>query len=192
MTLQERWSDRVEFDARWAAAYDEYDAVLSAFCEVVLGSTDTMFHLRPAPARWTAAELALHVRQAYEMGRAAAQGGPSMQLRVPPLAAWVSRRVVLPLMLALKRFPRGAPVPREVVPDVAAAATLTTARAVMELRDSAEAAFQALWRAQRETPRLRVTHAYFGPLSPYQTVRLLSAHTRHHVGGIIERRLAVR
>ena len=32
-------------------------------------------------------------------------------------------------------------------------------------------------------PTTRITHAYFGPLPCFTTLRLLSAHTRHHVRG---------
>jgi len=126
------------------------------------------------------AAVALHVCRAYELGRDAMAGGESMRLRVSPRVAWFSRTLILPLVLATKRFPRGARSPSEVVPDAAESLLLTPDAAADRLQRVAAEAAQALQRAAGQRPTPRVTHAYFGPLTPHTTLRLLSAHTWHH------------
>lgn len=100
--------------------------------------------------------MLLHVEQSYQLGLDATQGGAGMRLRTSPLFAWIGRRVMLPLMTLTKRFPKGAPAPAEVRPDAEAAHAVS-----------------------REALTIRV-HAYFGALDALQTLRILTAHTRHH------------
>lgn len=145
------------------------------------------WHRRPAPGRWSAAELTLHVCESYAYGVAAASGSPGMRLRVPRVIAWVSRTVLLPRMLDAGRFPRGARAPEEVVPDAGAALALTPRAAALRLTRVAQEALDALRAAAERTPSRRITHAYFGPLTPLLALRLLSAHTRHHAEGLAAR-----
>ena len=133
-----------------------------------------------APGKWTAAAVVLHVCRAYELGRDAAAGGQSMRLKVSPSAAWISRTLILPVVLATHRFPRGARSPREVVPDAAEASLLLPHAAVRRFQEAAEQAAKELRQAGVRRPVPRVTHAYFGPLAPLATLRLLTAHTVHH------------
>jgi hypothetical protein len=104
----------------------------------------------PIPGKWTAAAVVLHVCRGYEVGRDAAAGGESMRLKVSPSAALMSRMLILPVVLAAHRFPRGARSPREVFPDAAEAEC---------------------------------------SLAPLATLRLLSAHTRHHTRDLPGQRL---
>lgn len=171
----------------WRAALAEHDAELAAFLAAAGAVPDAAWTREPAPGRWSAAALALHVCDAYAFGVEAAAGRAAMRLRVPRLAAWISRTVLLPRLLASGRFPQGAKAPREVWPDVAAAHATGREALLARLAATAAAAAAALERAARERPATRITHAYFGPLPPLTGLRLLSAHTRHHVGGMRER-----
>lgn len=127
--------------------------------------------------------MTLHVCQSYEMGVIAAHGGPSMRLVSPRPVALLSRRILLPILLATRRFPTEAPAPTEVRPDLALAAVMGRDEAIARFTAAALAAGDAL-SAPGAQP---VTHAYFGTLPPRLALRLLSAHTRHHTGGLIER-----
>ena len=88
--------------------------------------------------------------------------------------------LLLPAVLATHRFPRGARAPREVVPNLDEASLLPPHAAIRRLSDSAEQAAEGLRLAAARRPVPRVTHAYFGPLAPLATLRLLTAHTVHH------------
>lgn len=165
----------------WHEAEHEHDAEVAAFITAIRDLPTNRWHHRADPSRWTAAELALHVIVAYELGVGVARGEPGMQLRVPRWRAWLLRTVALPRIVASRRFPRNATSPREVRPDAAEAAALTPAAAVARLEATAEAARQVLRTAG---PEAGMVHAYFGRLSPLQTLRLLSAHTRHHTLGL--------
>jgi hypothetical protein len=168
---------------RWRRAVKQHDTVLSEYLRVARDFPADLWHRVPAPGRWSAAALTLHVADAYRYGHEAASGGPGMRLLAPPLAAWVSRTVIFPVLLWLKRFPREAPAPTEVRPDLTLAHTLTQAELVERLEREAGKAIATF---QRPTAT-RVMHAYFGSLTPYQTLRLVTAHTRHHTSGLRDR-----
>lgn len=166
---------------RVTAAQEEHAEVLGDFVSLVQRVPEASWQVPLAPGKWSAAALTLHVIHAYEFGHDAAQGRGGMRLRVPALAAWLARQLLLPVLLARRRFPRGAESPPEVAPDLSAALTLTPAQAIERLRHTAQRAVAALVHAHAQGARApRVVHAYFGALSPLQALRLLSAHTRHH------------
>lgn len=111
-----------------------------------------------------------------------------MRLRTPWVVAWFARSILLPRLLAAQRFPRGARAPSEVVPDPLEASNLTQEAAITRLQRVASEAVITLRDAALHQPNVRITHAYFGPLKPYDALRLLSAHTRHHAAGMARRR----
>jgi hypothetical protein len=134
----------------------------------------------PSPGSWSPATVALHLCVSYELGRTVTTGGGGMRLRTSPAFAWLLRSFLLPYMLATKRFPRGVRAPREVRPDEAEASRLTREDASERLTRVAGEAADALRELGKQRTEVRFTHAYFGPLTPLTTLRLLSAHTRHH------------
>ena len=140
----------------------------------------------PSPGGWSPAAVALHLCVAYELGRDVSSGGHGMRLRSSRPVAWLLRTFLLPYILVTKRFPAGVRAPREVRPDEAEAARLTRGDASARLTRVADEAADVLRDLAARRPDLRFTHAYFGPLDALTALRLLSAHTRHHV-----RRLAL-
>ena len=169
--------------ARWRFALTEHEQVLGEYLLLARTFPEERWQREPSPGRWSAAALTLHVADAYRFGYDAASGGAGMRLRVPRLVAFLSRTMIFPVMLWRKTFPREAPAPREVRPDLALAHTLTRDDLIDRLVHDASRAMIAL----QQPHATRVTHAYFGSLSPYQALRLLSAHTRHHAMGLRER-----
>jgi hypothetical protein len=165
---------------RWSAALREHDTAVREFLAACARIAPDDWQRAKVPGKWTTAAVVLHVCRAYELGRDAAAGGASMRLKVSPSAALISRMLILPVVLATHCFPRGARSPREVVPDAAEASLLLRDAAVRRLHDAAEQAAEELRSAAVRRPVPRVTHAYFGPLAPLATLRLLTAHTVHH------------
>jgi hypothetical protein len=174
----------VTAERRWDAAAADDAAAVRALLDAAAARGAAAWTRAPAPGKWSPAAVVLHVCRAYEVGRAAADGGPGMRPLAAPAAAWLARTVVLPAMLATGRFPRGVAAPEEVVPDLGDAERVTFDTAAARLTATSGAAAAALRRAAAERPRLRVAHAYFGPLAPLTALRLLSAHTRHHARGL--------
>ncbi len=168
---------------RWSAAISEHDEVLADFISHVQRVQPGHWWLSTKAGKWSPAEEALHVVIAYELGSGAvaAPGGEGgMRMLVSPRRAWLSRQILLPLLLLSKRFPRGAQAPAEVVPSLSEAATLSAADVTARLVNSAREAAAALRRTDASATPRRFVHAYFGPLEALSTLRLLSAHTRHH------------
>lgn len=142
---------------------------------------------RTAHGKWNAAELSLHVIDAYDYCLRGLNGGPQMRMQLPPWRMWILRELALPVLFATGRFPREAPAPPEVIPDVSQAALLAQAEAGPRLIDTASRTMDALGVARRDSPDRRIAHAYFGPMSPVQTAKLLIGHTRHHIAGLTSR-----
>lgn len=134
---------------------------------------------RAVNGKWSTAAVALHICNAYEVGRDAMTGGIGMRLRVSERYAWFLRTFVLPMILSTTRFPR-ARAPREVVPDGNETKQLTRDAAMTRLDRVAREASDAFRAAGSTESPPRMTHAYFGALEPYTAFRLLTAHTRHH------------
>jgi hypothetical protein len=156
----------------------EHEQVVAEFIALVERVPAARWQQPMAPGKWSPATLTVHVTRAYEFGREAVRGKSAMRLRVSPVMAWLSGRILFPILIALRRFPTGVKAPREVRPDEELAATLSPAEAIQRLRATSDAALAEISRP--EAANARITHAYFGSLSPRQGIRLLSGHTRHH------------
>ena len=169
---------------RWKKALAEHETVVAEFLSVIEKASASEWHRRPAPKKWSNADLALHLCRAYEIGRQSVETGQGMRVLVSRPRAWFFRTFFLPVILRTQRFPRvGAPA--EVRPDIAEVEHLTRERAAKRFRESADAAATAIRRAADRRPAPVVHHAYFGALSPYSGLRLLTAHTRHHIRKLV-------
>jgi hypothetical protein len=165
---------------RWAAALREHDEVLADFVAAVERLDPDSWHRPMGPGRWSPAALTVHVIQSYELGRASMAGGASMRVIVPRPVSWLARNIALPIFLARRTFPKGAEAPAEVRPDLGVAASLSQSAACAMLHTVAQSSIDALRSANLGGPPRRFIHAIFGPLDPLLTLRLVSAHTRHH------------
>ncbi len=160
-----------------ARALAEHDAAVTAMVAACHRVPDDRWHTPPSAEGWSPAAVAVHVGDAYAFGSRAVAAGDTMRMLASPLMAWLGRTVLLPAMLATGRFPRGARAPREVRPDLAFAASLDRATALVRLEALARGCATALGDAP-DTVRIR--HAYFGDLPPRTALRMLAAHTMHH------------
>lgn len=164
-----------------------HETAISLFVDAISQVPADRWTREPAAGRWSAAALSLHVIDSYQYCLRALDGGPHMRARLPHWRMWLLRQLALPLMFQVGRFPREAPAPREVIPDLSAAEALSPHEAHSRLIDTATRAIEALAVAARARPTPRIGHAYFGPMSPRQTVMLLTGHTRHHADGLRSR-----
>ena len=166
----------------------EHETAVREFLDVCARCAPADWHRPPAAGKWSTAAVALHVCRAYELGRNTMSGGSGMRLRVSKSYAWLLRTLMLPVILATTRFPRGVKAPREVAPDLEEAKLLMPDAAATRLKRVADEAAAALRDAGRDRSAPAMTHAYFGPLTPYAALRMLSAHTRHHARALAEGR----
>ena len=164
----------------WAVALEEHEQVLTEYMARLRSVPMGRWYEPVAEGKWSPAEEALHLVLAYEIGLSGAIGGDGMRMVASPAWAWLSRSVVLPVMLHTQSFPRGAAAPREVRPASRDARSLSKEALEVRLRQVATDAAKALRTADGRKPSPRLVHAYFGPLTPLTTLQLLSAHTRHH------------
>ena len=164
----------------WTAALHEHEQVVAEYMTKLRSVPAERWHDPAADGKWSPAEEALHLVLAYEIGISGSTGGSGMRMMASPARAWLLRTLVLPVVLRTRSFPRGAVAPREVRPSSLDARGLTQRALEARLLQVASSAAQALRAADDRTPAPRLVHAYFGPLTPFTTLRILSAHTRHH------------
>lgn len=165
---------------RWQAAERGHAEAVAALLVAASLVPDHKWTQPLGQGRWSPAQVLLHIEQSYRLGDDALHGGAGMRLKTTPVVAWLSRTLVLPLMTVLKVFPRNAPAPREVVPDATTAHAIPRLELTTRVQAAATQALATFRDAVAAGRRVRVSHAYFGPLSPYQTLQLLNGHTRHH------------
>jgi len=92
------------------------------------------------------------------------------------LLRWLLRRTMLPAILRGRPFPAGARAPSETLPRELHADP-TSALAALEFMADA---FARELSAGVSGQRRQLSHAYFGPVSLRQSLRLAAVHTRHH------------
>lgn len=170
---------RIE-SSRWQSAERGHAEAVAALLVAASLVPDHKWTAPLGPGRWSPAQVLLHIEQSYLLGDDALRGGPGMRVLAPSIAAWFGRNVMLPLMTLTGRFPRNAPAPREVRPDAVTAHAIPRIELTTRVQAAATRSLATLREVLASGRRARVTHAYFGALTPYQTLRILNAHTRHH------------
>lgn len=169
----------------WEAALDEHEKAVRSFVAACEQLPAGRWHQASALDKWSPSDVVLHLCKAYDLGRQAVAGHPGMRLRVTPWRAWMLRAFLMPMIFLTGRFPRGVPAPKEVLPDPAESNELSRESAMARLGRNAREAAEALRTIAEDHPRVRVMHAYFGPLTPHQALRMLSAHTQHHARELV-------
>jgi hypothetical protein len=160
----------------WASLVADHAGAVEQFVGAAERFTPAAWMEPLAPGKWSPAEVTSHVREAYQVLRCELGGGGGMRLLGSSLQRWLLRRTVVPRLIAGRPFPPGVRAPketrpREILEDPAAA--------LSRLEVEAQAFTQELT-TKAAAGNIRLTHAYFGPLSARQGLQLLTVHTRHH------------
>ena len=165
----------------------EHERSVALFRDAVRRVPAARWTVPVADGKWSPAEEALHVVRGYELATGVDAGDVVMRPRVAPAVASLSRWLLLPLLLRTGRFLRGVGSPEEVRPDADAARRLDPGALLARLDRAAVEGARALRAADATRPPHRIVHAYFGALPPLLALRLVSAHTRHHVRAFARR-----
>jgi len=161
--------------ADWALLVARHSAALQEFVRGARRVPPDQWEKPIAPGKWTPGEITSHLSESYQVLRGELAGSPGMQLRLPRLQCWLLRHTMLPRILATGKFPATARAPRETRPRAAQGDAVA---ALHRLSTEADAFVQEL--SDRARGRVRLTHAYFGPMPPSQSLQLVTVHTRHH------------
>jgi hypothetical protein len=105
------------------------------------------------------------------------------------MVALVLRGVVLPMLLAIGRFPRGgrAPAALDLTHPATRALRFETPSEARVALDHLSSRVVEAFTAALRIGGPQVTHAYFGPMPPALAWRVLSAHTKHHAATLARR-----
>lgn len=155
---------------------EEHRASLGRFLAEADGVDEASWMRPPDSGQWSPAQIAEHLSLVYRALLAELRGEGSLALRSPPWRRMLFRWLLLPHVLFHRRIPSGAPAPRETRP---ASPLAEREDLLRRLRERAEH-FERELDAARRVGRGRLTHPYFGALSPLQTLRFCALHLEHH------------
>jgi uncharacterized damage-inducible protein DinB len=130
-----------------------------------------------AEGKWSPAQVVEHVTLAYDILLRELGGGPGMQIRTKLWQRMWLRMTVMRKLLRTGVFPEHAPAPREVRPSLPSADQPTS---IATFRRRAAQFESAVTDARTSKRRVRLTHAYFGPMSIDSVLVLCASHIRHH------------
>jgi hypothetical protein len=160
----------------WNSLIDNHRAALEQFVATARQLPPTSWTWPLGDGKWSPAEISSHLIASYRIMRSELAGGQGMALRLRPLRRWILRHTILPRILRGGAFPPGARAPRETRPSPDLAAL---PGALETLTREANALMEELT-SRASHGRVRLTHAYFGPMSARQSLQLMAVHTRHH------------
>jgi uncharacterized damage-inducible protein DinB len=161
----------------WLSLLADHAAAVEQFATAIRQCPAESWAQPLAPGKWSPAELTSHLTESYQVLRTELGGGQGMQLRGRRLQRWIFRHTLLPRILATGLFPVGARAPRETRPRETAPDPEMALAALMRQATAFDQELTAC-----ATGRVRLTHAYFGPMSARQSLRLVAVHARHHAG----------
>lgn len=157
----------------WERAVREHRAALDAFLEAVERQPSARWRQPVAEQGWTPAQIAEHLALVYEAVLAEMGGGAGMRARVGPAMRTLLRWVMLPHILFHRSFPVRARAPREARPSGAGLEQQAVRERLSGLAERVERALAA-------APAARVSHPYFGRLTPVPALRFCAVHIEHH------------
>jgi hypothetical protein len=160
----------------WTSLISEHDVAVDQFVAAARCFSLDAWTRPLAPGKWSPAEITSHVFEAYRVLRSELDGSAGMRMLGSSLRRWILRRTMMPRLLAGRPFPPGVRAPREIRPREIQD---DTALALAMLKSQAQAFTRELTSRAGAGP-VRLTHAYFGALTPRQGLQLLTVHTRHH------------
>jgi hypothetical protein len=162
--------------ADWTPLVADHSTAIDEYVTVAERLPNRAWMLPLAPGKWTPAEVTSHVSEAYRVLCTELAGDAGMRLLGSGLQRLILRHTVLPRLLAGRPFRAGIRAPRETRPrDI-----LEDPQAALAILRRLAADFTQELTRRAAAGSTRLTHAYFGPLSPRQGLQLLTIHTRHH------------
>jgi hypothetical protein len=152
----------------------EHERALYRYRERIERLSPELWRQRRPGGGWSPAEITQHLILSYEIALRNLRGGPAPERLAGPVSSTLLRWFLLPHIFFHRTLPRSR-APREARPSGEPGSPTEALERMREL--GAELAEAAL---SPETDRKRLRHPYFGPISPYQFLRLTTVHLDHH------------
>jgi len=165
-------------DDAWPERREEHRREIASFLAIVDALDEETWARSPAPGKWSPGQITEHLVLSYAAMRRELAGGVGLCLRSTFWRRLLIRWRFLPMVLGQRRLPPGAPAVREIRPP---AEPRPRGLAVPDLCEQA-ACFEEELTQARDKGEGRVTHPFFGRLSPPEVLRFVAVHASHHRG----------
>lgn len=159
---------------RWSEALRIHGSAVSSFASAA-ESLEPEAWARPlAEGKWSPAQVTDHLIRTYDVILGEIAGGGGMKIRTSFLLRLLLNLTYKPRILRGGWFPARAPAPPEIrprkerLPEQASAVALFRQRA------------EEYEKAMQGRPEARLTHAYFGRLTPAEGILFCARHIEHH------------
>ena len=163
-------------DADWNSRREDHEREISRFLRCAERLDDAAWTTKPAPGKWSPGQIAEHLVLSYSAMRRELAGGTGLRLRGRFWRRLLIRWRFLPMILNERRLPPGAPAVREIRPSEEPRPKPVVTG---DLREQATLFAEELARA-RASGGGRLTHPFFGRLSPTEALRFVAVHAAHH------------
>jgi uncharacterized damage-inducible protein DinB len=167
--------------APWTRALREHREALDRLLDTIEATDDATWEKPRGLDGWSPAQIAEHLVLAYEAVLRDLSGAGSMRPRLGPWYQRLMRWFLLPHILFHQSIPLRSRAPREVRPCDGGVPRDEADQRLSELARRVELDLESALELDRY-----LTHPYFGPISPLQTLRFCAAHLEHHRRQILE------
>lgn len=170
--------------APWTRALREHREALDRLLDTLVSADPATWESPRGACGWSPAQIAEHLILAYEAALRDLSGAGSMRPRLRSWQQRVLRWFLLPHIIFHQSIPVRSRAPSELRPSEGGVSRNEAGQRLTELARRVELNLESALELDRH-----LTHPYFGPISPLQTLRFCAAHLEHHRRQILEAQL---
>ena len=157
-------------------SWEEHQSIVQEFVAAAGALSSDQWHQPPGGDKWSASQIAEHLRLTYEVFDAELAGAPGLRVRTSWWLRIYLRLRYLGPFLQTGEAPDRVPAPREVRPG---SGPFDREVVLDGIRD-AVARFEKQLRPRWDADAPAITHHLFGRLSARETLRFAVVHTQRH------------
>jgi len=163
-------------DEQWQSALKQHADSIRSFADTAAAIDESVWLRSISAGKWSPAEIAEHLRLAYEVLLREINEGAGLKIRTNWFVRQYIRLAILPGIFKRRRLPTGAKAPREVRPTKVIEDRSEALRQLLALAEQ----FEAELSKRRHAKGTHLTHHLFGRLNILQGLRFCAIHVDHH------------
>ena len=160
----------------WETLRRDHRTSVDAFLQAAQTIDASRWSLPRAEGKWSPAEVAEHIRLAYEALLKELGGKGGMKIKTSWWQRALLNLIFKPRLLATGSFPAGVRAPREARPGAVLGDRTETLAAIRSMSEE----FDEKMHQAAQNGGARLTHPYFGRVKADEVMRFCAVHNEHH------------